>query len=53
MDKESWELFDLSTDRTETKDLSAEFPERAQEMELKWNSTLEAIKNVTNRPDSD
>jgi arylsulfatase A-like enzyme len=47
--EESWELYDLSTDRTETKDLSSKFPERAQEMEKKWNSTLEAIRNDANR----
>lgn len=50
---ESWELFDLSKDRTESEDLSAKFPEKVKEMELKWNNSLEAIRNVVNRRNGD
>ncbi len=31
-----WELYDLSKDRTELHDLSAELPDRAQELQAKW-----------------
>jgi len=32
-----WELFDLSKDRSETKNLAAEYPERVKELEQEWN----------------
>jgi len=40
-DEDTWELFDLSTDRGERKNLIKEQPERAQVMEAKWQA-LEA-----------
>jgi arylsulfatase A-like enzyme len=33
-----WELYDLSTDRTETTDLAREMPERVQEMAAVWEA---------------
>ncbi len=33
-----WELYDLSTDRSETKNLAATHPEKAQELEKAWNA---------------
>ena len=33
---ESWRLYDLAEDRTETNDLAAEFPERVQSMSRAW-----------------
>jgi arylsulfatase A-like enzyme len=33
---ESWRLYDLAEDRTETNDLAAEFPERVQSMGRAW-----------------
>ena len=32
-----WELYDLSTDRTELRDLAARYPDRARELEAAWN----------------
>lgn len=40
-DEDAWELFDLSNDRCERKNLVREQPERAQTMEAKWQA-LEA-----------
>jgi arylsulfatase A-like enzyme len=31
-----WELYNMDTDRTETNDLAAKYPERVREMEKKW-----------------
>jgi arylsulfatase len=36
--KTPWELYDMSADRTETKDLAAQFPERVGEMTSKWEA---------------
>ena len=33
---ENWELYDLESDRTETKDLASEHPQKVQEMAAKW-----------------
>ena len=33
-----WELYDLSNDRTETKNLIKEQPEVAKELQVKWNA---------------
>jgi arylsulfatase len=35
--KKPWELFDLSRDRSETRDLAAEHPEKVKELERQWN----------------
>jgi arylsulfatase len=32
----TWELFDLSKDRNESNDLSAQYPEKLQEMKRMW-----------------
>ncbi|MEZ4829257.1 MAG: arylsulfatase [Bacteroidia bacterium] len=32
-----WELYDLSTDRTETRNLASDYPEKVVDMTLKWN----------------
>lgn len=34
--KQQWELIDLSTDPFETHDLSAQYPEKVEELEAKW-----------------
>lgn len=46
---EPWELFNFDTDRTEANDLSAEFPEKVQELELKYDNVLEGFKNVNKK----
>ena len=35
-DDEAWELYDLGTDRSETVDLSGQYPQRVQRMEAMW-----------------
>jgi len=37
-DVEAWELYDLSTDRSETNDLSSEQPERVRKMDAMWKA---------------
>ena len=34
---EKWELYDMATDRTETRDLAAEYPEKVKEMAARWD----------------
>jgi arylsulfatase len=38
-----WELYDLSTDRTETRNLAAEYPDKVRELETLWQQQAEAI----------
>ena len=40
-DKDSWELYDLSNDRSETHDLSKEHPSKVEELLLKWHKWAE------------
>ncbi|MDB5015106.1 MAG: Arylsulfatase [Daejeonella sp.] len=35
--KEKWELYNLAEDRSETSNLAAKFPEKVNQMQLKWN----------------
>jgi arylsulfatase len=35
---DDWELFDLSVDPGETNDLSADYPEKREEMLLEWDA---------------
>ena len=44
-----WELFDLSSDRAEAKDLSSEHPDRVRNLEQKWNRQLQAAKGLATR----
>jgi arylsulfatase len=37
-----WELFDMDSDRTETRDLAPAYPGYAQGLELKWNAWAKA-----------
>jgi len=43
VDGEPWELFDLSKDRTETKDLAAEAPAKAAELEAAWEADWQSF----------
>jgi arylsulfatase len=36
-DRSVWELFDLAADRCEQRDLAAQHPDRARNMESRWN----------------
>ena len=40
---ESWRLYDLAEDRTETKDLAAKFPERVQSLSRVWEQWAKEI----------
>ena len=39
--KQPWELFDLETDGTETRNLAEEYPERARDMVARWQAWAE------------
>ncbi len=39
--KSPWELFNLKTDRSETKNLAAEYPDKVKELELMWTKHAE------------
>ena len=34
----TWHLYDMATDKTETNDLAAKYPERVQELSAKWHT---------------
>jgi len=42
----SWELYDLSTDRSEAHNLAATHPDRVKEMEKEWTRRTEEFKTV-------
>ena len=44
-----WELYDMESDRTETKNLAAEMPDRVKELSTKW-TTWAKRANVLPRP---
>lgn len=44
--KKPWELYDLSTDRSETKNLAAAYPEKAAELEKVWLKQAEEIHEL-------
>lgn len=46
---QAWELYDLSNDRGETRDLSARFPDRAKEMAERWERTWEEIRALASK----
>jgi arylsulfatase len=41
--RKQWELYDLAADRSETKDLSAQHPERVKRMAAKWQAVLDGF----------
>ncbi len=45
----SWELYDLSRDRGETRNLASEMPERARELAALWERMAEEIRALANR----
>jgi arylsulfatase len=44
-DKKVWELYDLKSDRSETTDLSAKFPQRAKTMAGDWDGWWRHVQN--------
>jgi len=44
-----WELYDMEKDRTETKNLKNQYPERANELENLWNSWARRIEVYPNK----
>ncbi|MEM9381014.1 MAG: arylsulfatase [Planctomycetota bacterium] len=47
----TWELYDLSRDRTETRDLAAEHPERVRELAAAWFAWAERTELRAGRPE--
>ena len=43
---QSWELFNLLGDRTETNNLASDQPDKAEEMEQHWERILAGIREV-------
>ncbi len=48
-----WELYDLSTDRAESKNLAHEHPDKARELEQLWNARYEEHRELALRDASD
>ena len=46
--KGPWELYDLSTDRTETQNLVAQYPNKARELEHAWNKHADEFRALAN-----
>src|SRR5207253_2305783 len=44
--KAAWELYDLGTDRCETKDLSAKHPEKVRELEQLWMKRMDEFREL-------
>ncbi len=44
-----WELYDLGTDRAESRDLSRERPEKVKELEASWSREFEAMSALAAR----
>jgi arylsulfatase len=47
--EQAWELYNLGTDRTETRDLAGEYPEKAREMEELWTQKLTEFRELATR----
>jgi arylsulfatase len=45
-----WELYDLSKDRAETKDIAGEKPDKAAELAKQWDSLWEGFQKDAQRP---
>ncbi len=41
-----WELYDLRTDRAESRDLAQQLPEKREQLEATWNRELEGISEL-------
>ncbi|MCX6894714.1 MAG: hypothetical protein NTZ16_04275 [Verrucomicrobia bacterium] len=44
-----WELYDLHTDRAESKNLAAQQPERVKELEKEWTKRAEEFRTLANQ----
>lgn len=44
-----WELYDLRTDRAESKNLASAMPEKARALETAWNEQLEAMSRLVSK----
>ena len=45
----AWELFDLKSDRSETKNLAEKFPAKVQELEKVWQTKLAEFQDLASR----
>ena len=48
-EEDPWELYDLSADRAESRNLAAEYPEKARDLERQWNQRLNEFREVATR----
>ena len=46
---EPWQLYDLSKDRTEARDLALQFPEKVKVMKRKWTEMANEIGAVVSK----
>ncbi|EAQ80618.1 arylsulfatase [Blastopirellula marina] len=46
---DSWELYDLSTDRAEANDLAKQQPEKVKELATLWNQQLDAVSELAEK----
>lgn len=49
-DQDVWELFDLSTDRCERRDLAAQQPDRVRDMEARWKELEAELRQLAESP---
>ncbi len=51
--EETWQLYDLTTDRAESKDLAGKMPDKAKRLEAQWNRITEQYEELAaSRQDS-
>ena len=46
LDSELWELYDLKNDRTETNDVSGQYPQKVKEMSDRERNSSQLIQNL-------
>jgi arylsulfatase len=47
---QEWELYDLATDRTETRDLARQRPDKVREMSARWQNRKDEFQKIAHRP---
>ena len=47
--KEPWQLYDLSKDRTETRDLALQFPEKVKGLKIRWTEMAKEVGTVVSK----
>lgn len=47
--EDPWELYDLSSDRSETANLAGKYPDKVQELRSSWHRQLKEMKELVAR----